>query len=105
MSNQAGKGDKIRKGANLKAYWDNFPLEEKNTASYWGCKMGYNILDHKGFRDMKPGDKLTEYEFMKRLEKGVEKLPEISQQEIDELHNCMNSISYSEFQKIAHRKH
>ena len=24
MNSQAGKGDKIRQGANLKAYWDNY---------------------------------------------------------------------------------
>jgi hypothetical protein len=24
MNGQAGKGDKIRKGADLKAYWDNY---------------------------------------------------------------------------------
>jgi hypothetical protein len=24
MSNQAGKGPEIRKGANLRAYWDNY---------------------------------------------------------------------------------
>ncbi len=105
MSNQAGKGDKVRKGANHKAYWDNFPFDEKNTISYWGHKMGYNILDYKGFRDVKPGDKLTEHEFMKRIEKGAEKLPEVTKQEIEELNNCMNSISYSEFVKISKRNH
>jgi hypothetical protein len=34
MNSQAGKGDKIRQGANLKAYWDNydniFRREKKN---------------------------------------------------------------------------
>lgn len=104
MNNQAGKGDKLRKGSNLRAYWDNFPFDEKNTISYWGHKLGYNISDHKGFRDVKPGDKLTEFEFMKRIEKKEESLPEITQKEIDEFNNCMNSISYSEFQKITNRK-
>jgi hypothetical protein len=97
----AGKGSKMRKGANHGNYWNNFPFDEKNTVSYWKNKFGDSIYDDIGFRDLSVGAKITEEDYLQRLEKCMlSEDKEISEKDVDELRNAMNSISYSEFQKL-----
>jgi hypothetical protein len=97
----AGKGSKLRKGANLGNYWNNFPFEEKNTVTYWKNKFGDKIADEKGFRDLAVGTKISEKEYLQRLEECIlDEDKEMTEKDIDELRNAMNSISYSEFQKL-----
>jgi hypothetical protein len=97
----AGKGSKIRKGANLGNYWNNFPFDEKNTVTYWKDKFGDKIYDDIGFRDLSVGAKITEKEYLQRLEKCMlSEDKEMTENDVDELRNAMNSISYSEFQKL-----
>jgi len=97
----AGKGSKLRKGANLGNYWNNFPFEEKNTVTYWKNKFGDKIADEKGFRDLAVGTKISEKEYLQRLEECIlSEDKEMTEKDIDELRNAMNSISYSEFQKF-----
>jgi len=104
MNGQAGKGDKMRKGANHRAYWNNFPLEEKNTVSYWGNKLGYDVSLYKLLKEIKAGERITESEFIRRVENSKVQDQPATQQEIDEFNDCMNSISYSELAKIFNRK-
>lgn len=97
----AGKGSKLRKGANLGNYWNNFPFEEKNTVSYWKSKFGDKIADEKGFRDLPVGSKITEDEYLRRLDECVlEENAEMTEKDLEDLKNAMNSMSYSEFQKF-----
>lgn len=97
----AGKGPQLRKGANLKNYWNNFPFSEKNTVTYWKNKFGDKIADECGFKDLPVGSKITEEEYLRRLENCVlEEDSEMTEKDIDELRNAMNSMSYSEFQKF-----
>jgi hypothetical protein len=97
----AGKGSKLRKGANLGNYWNNFPFDEKNTVTYWKNKFGDKFYNDIGFRDLSVGVKITEKEYLERLEKcmlGEDR--EMTEQYVDELVNAINSMSYSEFQKF-----
>jgi hypothetical protein len=97
----AGKGSKLRKGANLSNYWNNFPFDEKNTVTYWKTKFGDKIADEKGFYDLAVGEKISEKEYLERLEYCIlEEEKEITEKDIDELVNAINSMSYSEFQKF-----
>jgi hypothetical protein len=47
----AGKGSKLRKGANFNNYWDNYPFPEKNTVLNWSDKFGDKIIDKVGFHN------------------------------------------------------
>jgi len=97
----AGKGSCLRKGANLKNYWNNFPFTEKNTFTYWKNKFGDKIADEKGFKDLPVGSKITEEEYLFRLENCVlEDDSPMTESDVEELRNAMNSMSYSEFQKF-----
>jgi hypothetical protein len=97
----AGKGPQLRKGANLKNYWNNYPFSEKNTVSYWKSKFGDRIAVESGFNDLPVGAKITEEEYLSRLDKCIlEEETEMTEKDIDDLRNAMNSISYSEFQKF-----
>lgn len=97
----AGKGPQLRKGANLKNYWNNFPFIEKNTFTYWKNKFGDKIADEKGFKDLPVGSKITEEEYLRRLENCVlEDDSPMTESDVEELRNAMNSMSYSEFQKF-----
>jgi hypothetical protein len=97
----AGKGSKLRKGANLQNYWNNFPFDEKNTVTYWKNKFGDKIADERGFRDLAVGAKISEKEYLERLEDCVlEEEKEMTEKDLEDLKNAMNSMSYSEFQKF-----
>jgi hypothetical protein len=97
----AGKGSKLRKGANLGNYWNNFPFEEKNTVTYWKNKFGDKIADDQGFRDLSVGSRISEKEYLERLEDCVlEEDKEMTEKDLEDLKNAMNSMSYSEFQKF-----
>lgn len=66
MSNSNGKGDSLRKGANLSAYYDNYDnifRREKKTVYQWQEKFGDIIKSYDGFRHIKETDLITEEEY------------------------------------------
>jgi hypothetical protein len=98
----AGKGSKLRKGANLNNYWDNYPFPEKNTVLNWSDKFGDKIIDKVGFRDLPVGVKITEDEYTERLSRIPDEPDTVmTVQDINELKDTMNSMSFSEFKKIT----
>jgi hypothetical protein len=49
-SNSAGKGDSLRKGANLNAYWQNYDnIFARKTWTDWAEQFGDIVLDPDGF--------------------------------------------------------
>jgi len=95
----AGKGSKLRKGANLQKYWDNYPFPEKLTVSQWKNKLGYSNIDDFNFKDVPVGSKITEQDFLKRV---VEILP-LTEEELNDFKDDMDSMSFSEFKKITNK--
>jgi hypothetical protein len=124
----AGKGSKLRKGANLNAYWNNYPFPEKLTVSQWISKMGDKNVDMTAFSNIPLGSKITEDQYLTTV-KYMEEPPvvlanmmyrndsivpapwraaylETSNQyimttdEIEQLKEDMNSMSFSEFKKF-----
>lgn len=70
MSNSpAGKGDSLRKGANLSAFWDNYDLifRKRKTVLEWQKHFGDRIKSYDGFREYNQDDLLTEKEYQKGL--------------------------------------
>lgn len=70
MSNSAGKGDNLRKGANLSAYWDNYDnifRRPKKTIAEWAAHFGDQIKSYDGFREYSCADLLTEEEYREGL--------------------------------------
>jgi len=66
MSNSAGKGDNLRKGANLSAYWSNYDdifRRPKKTIAEWAAHFGDHIKSYDGFREYSCADLLTEEEY------------------------------------------
>lgn len=65
----AGKGDKLRKGANLKAYSDNYDriFRKRKTFTAWAKHFGDILVDFSGFRDYNSDDQLTEQEYKQGL--------------------------------------
>lgn len=66
MSNSNGKGDSLRKGANLSAYYNNYDnifRREKKTVYQWQEKFGDIIKSYDGFRHIKETDLITEEEY------------------------------------------
>ena len=63
----AGKGDKLRKGANLPSYWENYDkiFAKRKTMKEWQKHLGHLILDFSGFREYNSDDLLTEDEYKK----------------------------------------
>jgi hypothetical protein len=94
-----GKGSKLRKGANLQAYWDNYPYPEKLTVSQWMEKLGISAheIDIGKYSDIKVGGKITEQEFNNR----IVFLEPLTEKEIAEFKDDMNSMSFSEFNKFV----
>lgn len=65
-----GKGDKLRKGANLKAYYDNYDkIFSKKTVEEWQKIYKDIIIDYDGFRHLSRTDKITATEY----ENGISK--------------------------------
>jgi hypothetical protein len=123
----AGKGSQLRKGANLNAYWNNYPFPEKLTTTQWISKLGEKDVDMNSFKDTPPGKRITEDEYLQKV-KYYEKVilhnfmsgggnivpapwsaayqePKVEEyvlttSELEQLRDNMNSISFSEFQKI-----
>ena len=68
MSNQAGKGPEIRKGANLQAYWDNYDsIFRRKTWQEWAEEYKVVIIDPDGFDRTDPNKKYSRKEFEKGL--------------------------------------
>lgn len=65
MSNQAGKGSELRKGANLSAFWDNYDsiFRKRKTVADWAAHFGDRIKSYDGFREYSENDLLTEKEY------------------------------------------
>ena len=65
----AGKGDKLRKGANLNSYWENYDqiFRKKKTVKEWQSFLSLKIENYNGFREYNSDDLLTEQEFKKCL--------------------------------------
>lgn len=65
----AGKGDKLRKGANLNSYWENYDqiFRKRKTVKEWQSFFNLKIENYDGFREYNSDDLLTEQEFKKCL--------------------------------------
>lgn len=65
----AGKGDKLRKGANLNSYWENYDqiFRKRKTVKEWQSFLNLKIENYDGFREYNSDDPLTEQEFKKCL--------------------------------------
>lgn len=60
----AGKGDKLRKGADLKAYWNNYDnIFRRQTWQEWARELGETIIDPDGFDRTNPNKKYSRKEF------------------------------------------
>ena len=56
----AGKGDKMRQGANLRAYEENYDrIFTKRTVREWEKHLDHKIISYDGFRDVKETDKIS----------------------------------------------
>jgi len=126
----AGKGSSLRKGANLSAYWNNYPFPEKLTVTQWIDKLGEKDVDMTAFKNIPIGSKITEEQYYSNV-KYIEKSPAVvlvnmqhrdgnlvpapwsaayqepkveeyvlTTSELEQLKDDMNSMSFSEFQKI-----
>lgn len=65
MKSQNGKGDSLRKGANLEAYWNNYDLafKKRKTVEDWAKHFNHKIKSYDGFREYNQDDLLTEEEY------------------------------------------
>jgi hypothetical protein len=61
----AGKGDSLRKGANLSAYWSNYDdiFRRRKTVYEWQKHFGHVIKSYDGFREYREDDLLTKEEY------------------------------------------
>lgn len=89
----AGKGSKMRTGANPNKYWNNFPFPERLTITQWKNKMGDDIV----FDDIPPGTRITESEYLEK----VAEFKQLSEKDIEEFKDAINSMGYSEFTKFT----
>lgn len=68
---QNGKGDKLRKGANFPAYWENYDrvFQKRKTIKEWRSFLDLENVDMNwdGFREYNSDDLLTEEEFKRGL--------------------------------------
>ncbi len=69
MKSQNGKGDSLRKGANLEAYWNNYDLafKKRKTIEDWAEHFNHKIISYDGFREYNQDDLLTEKEYQSGL--------------------------------------
>ena len=66
IKNNAGKGDSLRKGANLMAYYENYDnifRRPKKTVGEWAEHFGDMIKSYDGFRHISLDDLITEDEY------------------------------------------
>jgi len=65
----AGKGDKLRKGANLNSYWKNYDriFQKRKTAQEWRKFLNLTIQNWDAFLEYSSDDLLTEEQFKKCL--------------------------------------
>lgn len=97
----AGKGPQLRKGANLKAYWDNFPFAEKQTVTQWKNKLFGNsefAPSDTCFADIPAGTKISEDEFYAYVSKYS-----MTEKDHKEKNTCAEMMSHSEFQKFQNK--
>jgi hypothetical protein len=99
MNKQAGKGSCIRKGANLNAYWNNYPFPERLTVSQWIEKLGEKNVNMDSFKHIPTGTKILEEEFYK----NVKYFEELSEKDLEDFRNDIGSMSFSEWQKIKRK--
>ena len=61
----AGKGDKLRKGANLKAYGDGYDriFTKRKTIKEWQLHFRDVSVDFNGFKEFNSDDLLTESQY------------------------------------------
>lgn len=66
----AGKGDKLRAGANLEAYWSNYNdvFRKRKTIKQWQDHFGGATIDCDAFKEHKAEDLLTEQQYKKLLQ-------------------------------------
>lgn len=66
---QNGKGDKLRKGANLNAYWESYDrvFQKRKTFKEWASILTLENVNWDGFREYNSDDLLTEEEFKKNF--------------------------------------
>jgi hypothetical protein len=66
----AGKGDKLRAGANLDAYWSNYDniFRKRKTIKQWQNHFNDIIMDYDGFREYNSDDLITEQEYKKLIQ-------------------------------------
>jgi hypothetical protein len=73
----AGKGDKLRAGANLQSYWENYDniFRKRKTIKQWQKHFNDVIIDYDGFREYNADDLITEQQYKKQLELCTLQLP------------------------------
>lgn len=66
----AGKGDKLRAGANLEAYWSNYNdvFRKRKTIKQWQDHFGGATIDCDTFKEHNAEDLLTEQQYTKLLQ-------------------------------------
>jgi hypothetical protein len=79
----AGKGDKLRAGANLDAYWSNYDnvFRKRKTIKQWQKHFDDVIIDYDGFREYNADDLITEQQYKKQLESCTRQIPTKSSQD------------------------
>lgn len=66
----AGKGDKLRAGANLQAFWDNYDIAfgKKKTVKQWQQHFNDIIVDYDGFREYNSDEFITEQKYKELIQ-------------------------------------
>lgn len=69
----AGKGDKLRQGANLEKYWENYDrvFSKKKTVFQWQKHFRDDITSYDGFREYNADDVMTEQQYKQLLQQCV----------------------------------
>lgn len=71
----AGKGDKLRQGADLKKFWENYDrvFAKKKTVFEWQKQFNDVIIDYDGFREYNADDVMTEQQYKQLLQQCTTK--------------------------------
>lgn len=66
----AGKGDKLRAGANLEAYWSNYNdvFRKRKTIKQWQDYFGGATIDCDAIKEHNAEDLLTEQQYTKLIQ-------------------------------------
>lgn len=69
----AGKGDKLRKGANLEKYWENYDkiFCKRKTFLQWQKYFNDCIVSYDGFREYNSDDLITEQQYKHHLQQCI----------------------------------